>query len=95
MAKPVLIDFYAEWCGPCKEMTPVIEELKARMGDRVEIRKVDVGDGSEEARQSAIKYKLQYVPTIIIERDGQVIETLVGLQSLESLQSALENLLED
>lgn len=95
MGKPVLIDFYAEWCGPCKEMSPIIDELKARMGDRIEIKKVDVGDGSEEARQSAIKYHLQYVPTIIIERDGEVIEKLVGYQSLESLQSAVEGILGD
>jgi len=94
MGKPVLMDFFAEWCGPCHQQSPIIDELKRRMGDLVEIRKIDVGVDSEETRRYAMKYDLQFVPTIVIEKDGEVVRKLVGVQNLATLESILKPLVE-
>ena len=92
MGKPVLMDFYAEWCGPCHQQSPIIDELRKRMGDQVEIRKIDVGVDTEQTREYAAKYDIQFVPTLIIEKDGVLIQKLVGVQNLERLESILKPL---
>ena len=92
MGKPVLMDFFAEWCGPCHQQTPNIDELKKRMGDQVDIRKIDVGVDSEQTRQYAAKYDIQFVPTLVIEKDGVLVRKLVGVQDLKSLESILKPL---
>ncbi len=92
MGKPVLMDFFAEWCGPCHQQTPIIDELKKRMGDQVDIRKIDVGVDSEQTRQYAAKYDIQFVPTVVIEKDGVLVRKLVGVQDLKSLESILKPL---
>ncbi len=92
MGKPVLMDFFAEWCGPCHQQSPIIDELKKRMGDQVDIRKIDVGVDSEQTRQYAAKYDIQFVPTLIIEKDGVLVRKLVGVQDLKSLESILKPL---
>ena len=94
MGKPVLMDFFAEWCGPCHQQTPIIDELKAKMGDRVEIQKIDVGVDSEQTRKYAAKYDIQFVPTLIIEKDGQLVRKLVGVQDLGTLEGILTPLVE-
>ncbi|MDN7024413.1 thiol reductase thioredoxin [Methanoculleus sp. FWC-SCC1] len=94
MAKPVLMDFFAEWCGPCRQQTPILNQLKERMGDQVEIRKIDVGVDTAETRQYAAKYDIQFVPTIVIEKDGVLIQKLVGVQDLERLEGILRPLVE-
>lgn len=94
MGKPVLMDFFAEWCGPCHQQTPIIDELKKRMGDRVDIQKIDVGIDSEQTRQYAARYDIQFVPTLIIEKDGNLIRKLVGVQDLGTLESILKPLVE-
>ncbi len=94
MGKPVLMDFFAEWCGPCHQQTPIIDELKAKMGDGVDIQKIDVGIDSEQTRQYAAKYDIQFVPTLIIEKDGQLVRKLVGVQDLGTLEGILKPLVE-
>ncbi|MFA7563221.1 MAG: thioredoxin domain-containing protein [Methanoculleus sp.] len=94
MGKPVLMDFFAEWCGPCHQQTPIIDELKKRMGDQVDVQKIDVGVDSEQTRQYAAKYDIQFVPTLVIEKDGQLIRKLVGVQDLGTLESILKPLVE-
>jgi len=86
------MDFFAEWCGPCHQQSPIIDELKKRMGDQVDIRKIDVGVDSEQTRQYAAKYDIQFVPTLIIEKDGVLVRKLVGVQDLKSLESILKPL---
>lgn len=88
MSKPVLIDFYAEWCGPCKRMGPIIDELKKRMGDLVEIRKLNVDEHMAEAQ----KYHISVVPTIIIEKDNVVVQKFQGVTDTDTLESVLRPL---
>lgn len=92
MGKPVLMDFYADWCGPCHQQSPIIDELRQRMGDQIDVRKIDVSIDSEQTRQYAAKYDIQFVPTLVIEKDGALIRKLVGVQSLETLESILKPL---
>ncbi|WFN34863.1 thioredoxin domain-containing protein [Methanogenium sp. S4BF] len=90
MAKPVLMDFFAVWCGPCKLQTPELEKLKEMMGDAVEIKKIDVDDNLDLAQ----KYGIMVVPTLIIEKDGQVKERLEGVTPADTLMRMLEPLTE-
>ena len=94
MGKPVLMDFYADWCGPCHQQSPIIDELRQRMGFLIDIRKSDVSIDSEQTRRYAAKYDIQFVPTLVIYIFGSFIRKLVGVQSLETLESIL-NLLVD
>jgi len=73
-------------------MDPILEELEARLGDRVEIQRIDVD--STEGLKKAQTYRIQYVPTLIIEKDGEMKEKLVGVQDLEQLTDRLQSLVE-
>ena len=71
---PVLVDFWAEWCGPCKALLPIIEEVAGEMGEKVKIVKINI----EEAPQSPTKYGLRGVPTLMLFKGGKVVDTRVG-----------------
>ena len=88
MSKPILMDFFADWCVPCKRMGPILEELKKRMGDSVEIRKINVDDHMAEAQS----YHISVVPTLIIEKDGIVIQKFQGVVEADTLESVLRPL---
>ena len=89
MAKPVLMDFFAEWCGPCKRQGPILEELKQKLGDSFELQKIDVDQHMDLAQ----KYGIQVVPTLIIEKDGKVIRSLEGVTSADTLEKILKPLI--
>ena len=80
------IDFWATWCGPCRMQSPVIEQLAEEMGDKVFFSKVDV-DANQE---TAAKFGIMSIPTMLIKKDGQVVDTIVGYHTKEQLQKKLE-----
>ena len=85
MSRPVLFDFFATWCGPCRMQTPIIEDLAKKMGDRVDIRTVDVDKDPELAG----KYGIRVVPTLIREKDGKLVRSLEGVTDAATLEKLL------
>ena len=77
----VLVDFYATWCGPCKSMHPVLQELKQRLGDQIRILKIDV----DRYQNTAAQYRIQSVPTIMLFRNGQTLWRQSGALPLPAL----------
>ena len=84
--KPVLVDFFAAWCGPCKVQGPIVEEVSEAVGDKASVGKLD----TEKAQQTAMQYGVMSIPTLIIFKDGKPVETMVGLQSKETLTEVSE-----
>lgn len=85
---PVLVDYFATWCGPCKMMHPVLDELKQRMGDRLKIVKIDVDVPAN--RQSVYTYQIQSVPTLILFRHGRLLWRQSGVVRTTQLQEIIE-----
>lgn len=83
---PVLVDFWASWCGPCKMMTPVVEEIAKELDGKVKVCKVNIDDESD----LAIKYGIMSIPTFLIFKDGKVSATTVGVQDKEKLKSLIQ-----
>lgn len=77
----VLVDFYATWCGPCKAMHPVLQELKQRLGDQIRILKIDV----DRYQNTAAQYRIQSVPTLMLFRNGQALWRQSGALPLPDL----------
>lgn len=85
-SKPVLVDFFAEWCGPCKVQAPVLKEVKADIGDSVRILKIDVDKSPAIAQQ----YQVSSIPTLILFRNGQPIWRQTGVASKQQLVNVLK-----
>ena len=81
----VLVDFFATWCGPCKMIAPVIEELDQDMGNQVKFVKIDVDQNQETAN----KFGIMSIPTLLVMKDGKVVDTLVGFKPKEAFEEAL------
>lgn len=81
--KPVLVDFWAEWCGPCKMIGPILEEINEEMNEKIKIVKIDVDTNN----QTAINYAIRSIPTLIIIQDGAVKAQHIGAASKSQLEN--------
>jgi thioredoxin 1 len=88
---PVLVDFYTDWCGPCKMMSPILKDLKKEMGDKINIIKVD----AEKNADAAIKYQVRGVPTLILFKQGNILWQQSGVVQLAQLKSIINQKLSD
>ena len=84
--KPVLVDFWATWCGPCRMLSPVISELAEEYEGRVKVGKVNV----DEQQELAMKYRVASIPTVILFKDGQPVQTSVGARPKSQLEAMLK-----
>ncbi len=72
--KPVMVDFWAEWCGPCQQLSPLVDEIASEMGDKIKVVKINI----DEAPEAPSKFGVRGIPTLMIFKDGQVVDTRVG-----------------
>ena len=85
--KPILVDYWAEWCGPCKMIAPVLEEVASELSDKILIGKLNVDENSE----TPPKYGIRGIPTLMLFKDGEVVGTQVGAISKNDLINFIEN----
>lgn len=86
---PVLIDFHAEWCGPCKTVSPILKSLKEEMGDRIKLIKIDV----DKNQEIAAKYQIRGVPTLMIFKEGKLLWRQSGVVPIENLRAEVNKYL--
>tara|TARA_Y100001960_G_scaffold229490_1_gene240669 strand:- start:2 stop:313 length:312 start_codon:yes stop_codon:yes gene_type:complete len=80
----VLIDFWAEWCGPCQQMLPILDQFAEQMGDKMTVGKVNVDENPELAGQ----FRVMSIPTIVVLKDGEMVDQMVGVKKADELEAA-------
>ena len=80
--KTVLVDFYADWCGPCKMLSPILEEIASELGEKVKVGKLNV----DESNDLAFEYEVMSIPTLILFENGKVVDRLTGLRSKDEIR---------
>jgi len=83
--KPVLVDFYAKWCGPCQRMSPIIDEIAEETKEQIKVGKVNV----DENQELAMKYSVETIPTILILKNGEIKNTFVGVRDKSEILNAI------
>ncbi len=89
--QPVLVDFWAPWCAPCKAMAPVLKEIAAHFGKRLKICKLN----TDESMQIPAQYGIRGIPTLILFKEGEVMERIVGVRPRQFLEETIEQYLEE
>ena len=84
---PVLVDFYADWCGPCKMMSPIIEEIAENLNGKVKIAKINV----DKEADLAIEYEVSSIPTFLLIKNGQVATNIIGMRDKKYLEEKITN----
>jgi thioredoxin 1 len=84
--KPVLVDFYADWCGPCKQQAPILKQLTERVGDKVRVVKVNV----DHSQAAANQYQIRSIPTMILFKNGKIVWRQSGVQPLHTLEGLVK-----
>ncbi|MEU0547150.1 thioredoxin [Micromonospora sp. NPDC005979] len=87
--KPVLVDFWAEWCGPCRKVSPLLEEIAGEMGDQVTVVKLNIDENPETARA----YRVMSVPTLTVFKNGQPVQSVAGARPKGELVRLIESAL--
>lgn len=84
--KPVLVDFFATWCGPCKRVAPVLDEIATEMAGKAEVYKVDI----DQSQDIAAKYRVSSVPTMILFKDGEPAKKVIGAQPKQAIMAIFD-----
>lgn len=85
-SEPVVVDFWASWCGPCKMLAPVIDEISGEIGDKAKFFKLNV----DENPVTSTQYKIASIPTVMVLKNGEVVDTLVGFRPKDAIKSVIE-----
>jgi thioredoxin 1 len=88
-ATPVLVDYWAEWCGPCKMIAPILDELATEYTGKVQIAKVNI----DEHQDLAVRFRINSIPTLLFFKNGQVVDQVVGMRSKKDFKTKIDQML--